>query len=69
MAHETQYIPFLLGIGVRTFSVDPFYLLRTQQTIAATVLTDAEAFARSLLSKSRIKDIEALLKTRPQTNG
>ncbi len=36
MAHQTQYIPFLLGIGVRAFSVDPIFLLRTQQTIAAT---------------------------------
>ncbi|MEN6426004.1 MAG: phosphoenolpyruvate--protein phosphotransferase, partial [Phycisphaerales bacterium] len=33
MAHDTRYTPFLLGIGVRAFSVDPIYLLRTQQAI------------------------------------
>jgi len=61
MAHQPQYIPFLLGIGVRAFSVDPIYLLRTQQAIMATSLKDAEALARSMLAQSRISDIEALL--------
>jgi phosphotransferase system enzyme I (PtsP) len=64
MAHQTPYIPFLLGIGLRAFSVDPIYLLRTQQTILATSLPDAEAFAQSLLSMSRVRDIEELLRTR-----
>ena len=63
MAHQTQYIPFLLGIGVRAFSVDPIFLLRTQQAIRATALPDAEAVAQSMLSRSRISDIEALLQS------
>ncbi|MCU0917921.1 MAG: phosphoenolpyruvate--protein phosphotransferase, partial [Planctomycetes bacterium] len=61
MAHQTLYIPFLLGIGIRTLSVDPVYLLRTQQAIAATSLPEAETLARTLLAQSRIRDIEALL--------
>lgn len=61
MAHQTRYIPFLLGIGVRTFSVDPVYLLRTQQAIVATSIPDAEVLARTMLSKSRISEISALL--------
>jgi phosphotransferase system enzyme I (PtsP) len=64
MAHETQYAPFLLGIGVRTFSVDPIYLLRTQQAIAATSLAKAETLANEMLSKSRIRDVAALLPER-----
>jgi len=64
MAHQTQYIPFLLGIGVRAFSVDPIFLLRTQQAITAVPAPEAEALARSMLSMSRISDIEELLKTR-----
>jgi phosphotransferase system enzyme I (PtsP) len=63
MAHQPQYIPFLLGIGVRIFSVDPVYLLRTQQAIAATSLREAEALAQTMLAQSRIHDIEALLGT------
>jgi phosphotransferase system enzyme I (PtsP) len=62
MAHQPQYIPFLLGIGVRTLSVDPIYLLRTQQTVAGVSIGEAEALARSVLAQSRIGDIEALLK-------
>ncbi len=65
MAHQPQYIPFLLGIGVRTFSVDPIYLLRTQQTIAATSLSDAQALARTMLAQTRISDVTALLQARP----
>jgi phosphotransferase system enzyme I (PtsP) len=61
MAHQPQYIPFLLGIGIRALSVDPIYLLRTQQVVAATSLPQAEALARSLLAQTRIHDIEALL--------
>lgn len=63
MAHQTEYLPFLLGIGVRAFSVDPIYLLRTQQAITAASLSEAEVLARSMLSKSRIREIEALLPT------
>jgi phosphotransferase system enzyme I (PtsP) len=68
MAHETQYIPFLLGIGVRAFSVDPIYLLRTQQAITAVSVPQAEALAQSLLAASRISDIEELLKAQARTD-
>ncbi|MBM4029027.1 MAG: phosphoenolpyruvate--protein phosphotransferase [Planctomycetes bacterium] len=64
MAHQTRYIPFLLGIGVRAFSVDTIYLRRTQQAIAATSIPAAAVLARSLLAQSRIRDIEALLPSR-----
>ena len=61
MAHQTQYTPFLLGIGIKTFSVDPIYLLRTQQAITSTSLKDAESLAKTMLTKSRISEIAALL--------
>ncbi len=63
MAHQSEYIPFLLGIGVRAFSVDPVYLLRTQQVITTTSLGYAQSLARSVLAQSRIADIAALLQT------
>ena len=69
MAHETRYIPFLLGIGVRAFSVDPVYLLRTQQAIAEVSTMDAEALAKSMLSKSRVSDIVALLDAQSSPEG
>ncbi|MHC4518986.1 MAG: phosphoenolpyruvate--protein phosphotransferase [Planctomycetota bacterium] len=61
MAHQSQYIRFLLGIGIRTLSVDPAYLLRTQQTIAGLSIEEAEPFAKDLLSQSRVCDVTALL--------
>ncbi|HNS19666.1 MAG TPA: phosphoenolpyruvate--protein phosphotransferase [Sedimentisphaerales bacterium] len=61
MAHDTRYTPFLLGIGVKAFSVDPIFLLRTQQAITATSLPEAQALAKEMLDKSRISDIAALL--------
>jgi phosphotransferase system enzyme I (PtsP) len=61
MAHEQKYIPFLLGIGIRALSVDPAYLLRTQQTVAATTISEAEALAQSMLAQSRVRDVAALL--------
>lgn len=69
MAHIQQYIPFLLGIGVRSLSVDPIYLLRIQQTIAAVTIPEAEAMAQSLLAQSRIRDITALLESHPVVAG
>ena len=69
MAHKTRYIPFLLGIGVRAFSVDPIYLLRTQQMIAETSVADAEAHARSMLARTRISDITALLDAQSSPEG
>ncbi len=61
MAHQQRYVPFLLGIGVRALSVDPAYLLRTQQTVMATSINEAQALAQTLLAQSRLSDIEALL--------
>lgn len=65
MAHEPQYIPFLLGIGIRSLSVDPAYLLRTQQSILATSLAHAQEQAKTLLAQTRVRDISALLEAVP----
>jgi len=62
MAHQPEYIPFLLGIGVGTLSVDPVYLLRTQQAVTAISIREAQAVAQSMLAQSRISDVAALLR-------
>ena len=68
MAHEPRYIPFLLGIGIRALSVDPAYLLRTQQTVLDTSIPKAEDFAQTLLTQRRISDVETLLDQIQQTH-
>jgi phosphotransferase system enzyme I (PtsP) len=62
MGHQPEYFPFLLGIGIRSLSMDPAYLLRAQQTIEEISIPQAEAVAADMLSRSRVSDIEALLK-------
>ena len=61
MAHQEKYIPFLLGIGVRNLSMDPHYLPRIQQTIANIDITEAQAFAKELLKKSKITELAQTL--------
>jgi phosphotransferase system enzyme I (PtsP) len=62
MGHQLEYYPFLLGIGIRSLSMDPAYLLRAQQTIEGITIPQAEAVARDMLTRSRISDIEAILR-------
>jgi phosphotransferase system enzyme I (PtsP) len=55
MAHEPEYIPFFLGIGVRTLSADPQFLPLVQQTIQQLALSEAAVYAQMLLSESTLK--------------
>lgn len=55
MAHEPEYLPFFIGIGVRTISADPRYLPDLQQQICRMELSRAEALARELLAQSTIQ--------------
>jgi phosphotransferase system enzyme I (PtsP) len=55
MAHEPEYLPFFIGIGVRTISADPRYLPDLQQQICRMELSQAEALARELLAQSTIQ--------------
>ena len=61
MAHQEQYLPFLLGIGVRILSIDPRYLHRIQQAISEIDLTEARAYADKMLAQPRISDLVRIL--------
>ncbi len=61
MAHESEYIPFLIGIGVRIFSVDPQFLPYVQEQIGNLTLTEAEEEAKKLLSEGTLKGIREIL--------
>jgi phosphotransferase system enzyme I (PtsP) len=54
MAHDPRFVRFLLGIGVRKFSMSARYLPRVQEAIYATRLDEAEVFARRLLAESSV---------------
>ncbi|QTA83705.1 Putative phosphoenolpyruvate-protein phosphotransferase, PtsI-like [Desulfonema limicola] len=61
MAHEPEYIPFLIGIGVRAISVDPRFLPLVQKIISSLSITQAAKHAGELLSVETLKDARNLI--------
>lgn len=63
MAADEQMLPFLLGIGLRTLSVEPRQLPRLKQLVAATSIRDARKTARKMLSFVRNEDVRQYLES------
>ena len=59
MGRDPRYMPFLIGIGIRTFSLEPAQIPRCQELVSRCTIPGCEAYARDLLSLSTIADIEA----------
>jgi phosphotransferase system enzyme I (PtsP) len=57
LAHETDYIPFLLGIGVRIFSVYPRFLPAVQQAAGGINIDEARKYAAALLAETTIRGV------------
>jgi phosphotransferase system enzyme I (PtsP) len=55
MAHEPKYLPFLLGIGIRTLSIDPKFLPEVQSLIKTISLTEARLHAEALLKATTVR--------------
>lgn len=62
MAHEPRYMPFLVGIGIRKFSLDARYIPKVQARLLTLDAGKAVGHAQNLLSMLRLKDIESALK-------
>ncbi|MCF7955557.1 MAG: phosphoenolpyruvate--protein phosphotransferase [Phycisphaerae bacterium] len=61
MAHDDKFTAFLLGIGLKTFSVDASFAPKLQKTINAIDMTEAKQLAEQVLSKSRVAEIAKIL--------
>ena len=61
MAHEEQYIPFLLGIGVDTLSVDPAFTPRVQRSISELDMDKVRELTARVLKASTISEAARLL--------
>ena len=61
LATEAHMIPFLLGIGLRTFSIDIRSAPSIERKIASIDLAEAEQLAIRLLTMGRISEIEDFL--------
>jgi phosphotransferase system enzyme I (PtsP) len=66
MAHDPLYIPFLVGIGIRKFSLDARYIPKIQARLSILDTTKAVAHAREILAMTRMDQIEQALKTMEQ---
>ncbi len=63
MAHEKEYIPFLLGVGIRTLSVDPQFLPAVQKTVMNISMAEAEEYAKKMLAETTIKGAKKVLES------
>jgi len=61
MAHDPRYIPFLIGIGIRKFSLDARYLPKIQQCIGTLDVQKSEILATELLGKSNVNETAQML--------
>jgi phosphotransferase system, enzyme I, PtsP len=65
MAHDPEYIPFLIGIGIRNLSVDPQFIVNVQKQITSLKVSDAEAYAKELLCQSTIQGSWKIIQNYP----
>jgi len=61
MASDIKMLPFLIGIGIDTLSVDPHSIPRIHQTVRTLDSRRCKEQADHLLSLSRIRDVEAAM--------
>jgi phosphoenolpyruvate-protein kinase (PTS system EI component) len=57
MACQKEYIPFLLGVGVRSFSVDPHYLVDLQDFIRSLAIPATQREAEVVLRECSISGV------------
>ena len=58
MAHQPQFLNYFIGIGIRTFSLNPNFIPSIQTAINEISVEKAQEEAHSLLGLSRLKDLE-----------
>lgn len=61
MAHQKEYLPFLIGIGIRSLSVSTGFLKETQEAIAGISTAEAVKTAERSLNCSSLYEIEQIL--------
>lgn len=63
IATDPQMLPFLLGIGLRTFSLDPTAIPAVQKLISRIDLSQAQKQAQQMLTFARQEEVTAFLST------
>lgn len=58
MVHEKKYLEFLIGIGIRKFSMDPRFLPRIQAYIQEIKAKETALAVQEILTKTRLSDLK-----------
>ena len=61
MAYQKEYLPFLLGIGVRNLSVNPGFLFKIQNAVSDIDIDEAQITAKKILEQTKISNIAEIL--------
>ena len=61
MVHEEKYLKCLLGMGLRTLSLNPTYILKIQAAIKKIDILEAKKLTKNILTKSRLSEITLLI--------
>ncbi|MBN1818775.1 MAG: phosphoenolpyruvate--protein phosphotransferase [Sedimentisphaerales bacterium] len=61
MAHQSEYIPLLLGLGIRTLSLDPSYLPRVQKLMEQLEIQQTRRLAEQALAADTTEQVASLL--------
>ena len=61
MANNEKYIPFLIGAGLISLSVDTIYLSKVKKIISEITFDFCKDITKKLLTLSKIADIESLI--------
>jgi phosphotransferase system enzyme I (PtsP) len=69
MGHEPEFIPFFIGTGLRTFSVDPHFLRSVQEKIVNISSSQASDYMQTLLGEPTLEGIKRLLKSQTERHS
>jgi phosphotransferase system, enzyme I, PtsP len=61
MAHESRYLEFLIGIGIRAISIDPLYFPPVCSSLQTIVTSRAVEYAEKMLACDSIRNVEEIL--------
>ena len=64
LSADPRMLPFLVGIGLKKFSIDMIHAPTIQRVVQAYTLKEAEEIAENMLGFGRISEVEAFLRAR-----
>ena len=61
MGRDPRYLPFFVGLGVRTFSLEPTQIPKCQELVARLTIPQCRQYASRLLAQTTVAGIEAAI--------